>query len=155
MKIVVDSNIVFSAILNSHSPIGQLIIDGSNYFEFYSIGLLKEEIFKHKSKIIQLSNFSEEHFTKVYHLILSQISFIDDILLNNNDLIAALELVSDIDENDALFVALNNYLNAKLWTGDKKLINGLSKKNYKNTITTNELHKKYINFKSKSSKKIE
>jgi predicted nucleic acid-binding protein len=149
MKIVVDSNIVFSAILNSQSQIGQLIIDGSNFFEFYSIGLLKEEIFKHKSKIIQLSKFSEEHFTEVYHLILSKISFVDDILLNNNDLIAALELVSDIDENDTLFVALNNFLDAKLWTGDRKLTLGLAKKNYKNTITSNELHEMYIHLKSK------
>ena len=48
MKIVVDSNIVFSAILNSQSQIGQLLIDGSNYFEYYSIRLLKEEILNHK-----------------------------------------------------------------------------------------------------------
>jgi len=148
MKIVVDSNIVFSAILNSQSQIGQLIIDGSNFFEFYSIGLLKEEIFNHKGKIIQLTKFSEEHFTEVYHLILSKISFVDDILLNNNDLIEALELVSDIDENDTLFVALNNFLDAKLWTGDRRLTIGLAKKNYKNTITSSELHEMYIHFKS-------
>ena len=149
MKIVVDSNIVFSAILNSQSQIGQLIIDGSKFFEFYSIGLLKEEITKHKSKIIQLTKFSEEHFAEVYHLILSKISFVDDILLNNNDLIAAFELVSDIDENDTLFIALSNFLDAKLWTGDRKLTLGLSRKNYKNTITTNELHEMYIQLKSK------
>ena len=149
MKIVVDSNIVFSAILNTQSQIGQLIIDGSNFFEFYSIGLLKEEIFNHKRKIIQLTRFSEEHFNEVYHLILSKISFVDDILLNNNDLISALELVSDIDENDTLFVALSNFLDAKLWTGDRKLTLGLSRKNYKNTITTNELHEMYIQLKSK------
>jgi len=149
MKIVVDSNIVFSAILNSQSQIGQLIIDGSTFFEFYSIGLLKEEIFNHKSKIIQLTKFSEEHFAEVYHLILSKISFVDDILLNNNDLIVALELVSDIDENDTLFVALNNFLDAKLWTGDRKLTLGLARKNYKNTITSNELHEMYIHLKSK------
>lgn len=151
MKIVVDSNIVFSAILNSHSQIGQLLIDGSNFFEFFSVGLLKEEISKHKSKIIQLTRFSEEHFTEVYHLILSKIIFIDDILLNNNDLVAALELVLDIDEDDTLFVALNNFLNAKLWTGDRKLTLGLANKNYKNTITTNELHELYIQLKSKKN----
>lgn len=86
MKIVVDSNIVFSAILNTKSQIGQLLIDGSNHFDFYSIGLLKEEIFNHKSKILQLSSFSEGHYTEVYHLIMSNILFVDDILLSNNDL---------------------------------------------------------------------
>lgn len=32
MKIVVDSNIVFSAILNSEGKIGNLLINGSKYF---------------------------------------------------------------------------------------------------------------------------
>jgi predicted nucleic acid-binding protein len=44
MKIIIDSNIVFSAILNSQGKIGQLIINGSKFFKFYTVGLLKEEI---------------------------------------------------------------------------------------------------------------
>lgn len=40
MKIVIDLNIVFSAILNTKSKIGQLIINGSKYFDFYTVGLL-------------------------------------------------------------------------------------------------------------------
>jgi predicted nucleic acid-binding protein len=59
MKIIVDSNIVFSAILNSQGKIGQLIINGIKYFEFYSIGLLKEEITKHKPKILAISGFND------------------------------------------------------------------------------------------------
>jgi predicted nucleic acid-binding protein len=152
MKIVVDSNIVFSAILNSDGNIGQLILEGSEYFDFFSIGLLKGEILNHKKKILQIGNFSEEQFAKIYLLVLSKITFIEDIVLNTSDLISAFELVKDIDENDAMFVALNTYLNAKLWTGDKKLIAGLSRKNYLNTITTNELYKNYLELKSKSLK---
>lgn len=152
MKIVVDSNIVFSAILNSDGNIGQLILEGSEYFDFFSIGLLKSEIFNHKKKILQIGNFTEEQFAKIYLLVLSKITFIEDIVLNTSDLISAFELVKDIDENDAMFVALNTYLNAKLWTGDKKLIAGLIRKNYLNTITTNELYIKYLDSKSKSLK---
>jgi predicted nucleic acid-binding protein len=37
MKIVIDSNIVFSAILNTKSKIGQLIINGSIFFSFYDL----------------------------------------------------------------------------------------------------------------------
>jgi hypothetical protein len=36
MKIVVDSNIVFSAILNTQSNIGQLILNSSKYFNFFN-----------------------------------------------------------------------------------------------------------------------
>jgi predicted nucleic acid-binding protein len=53
-------------------------------------------------------------------------------------------LVSGIDENDALFVALTNHLNAKLWTGDKKLISDLINKGYTRTISTNELNDLFL-----------
>ena len=36
MIVVVDSNIVFSAILNSQSKIGQLIINSSRFFQLFS-----------------------------------------------------------------------------------------------------------------------
>lgn len=123
MKIVVDSNIVFSAILNTQSKIGQLIINGSKYFDFYTIGLLKDEIQKHKDKILHSTKFSQTQFDDIFQLIISRISFLDDILLTDKDINKAIELVTGIDENDALFVALNNHLLANLWTGDKRLIN--------------------------------
>lgn len=62
MKIIVDTNIVFSAILNSQGKIGQLIINGSKFFKFYSVGLLKDEIEEHKDKIFKISGFTNEQF---------------------------------------------------------------------------------------------
>lgn len=86
MKIVVDSNIVFSAILNTQSKIGQLIINGSRYFDFYTVGLLKDEIIEHKEKILHITKFSETQFNETFQLIISRIIFVDDILLNEKDL---------------------------------------------------------------------
>lgn len=77
----------------------------------------------------------------------------DDILLKDNDLNKAIRLVSNIDQNDALFVALANRLIANLWTGDKRLVNGLKKKGYSRVITTDELYEifldKQLKFKGK------
>lgn len=53
-------------------------------------------------------------------------------------------LVIDIDENDVLFVALANHINAQLWTGDKKLAKGLKRKGYSKIISTNELYEKSL-----------
>jgi predicted nucleic acid-binding protein len=128
MKIVVDSNIVFSAILNTKSKIGQLIINGSKYFEFYTVGLLKDEIIERKDKILILAGLSQDQFNKTLQVIISRIKFVDDILLTDKDINKAIDLVSGIDDDDALFIALNNHLLANLWTGDKRLINGLKKK---------------------------
>lgn len=144
MKIVVDSNIVFSSILNTQSKLGQLLINGARFFDFYSIGLLKDEILEHKSKIIKISGFSEIQFQQTYELIIDKIQFIDDILLSDSDISKAEELVRDIDDNDLLFVALNNHLHSVLWTGDKKLANGLKNKRYTRLITTDELYQKYL-----------
>ena len=143
-KIVVDANIVFSAILNSQSKIGQLILDGSRYFDFYSIGLLKREIFSHQEKILTISGYSNIEFLDLYELLTSKIKFLDEIILSDLELQHASDLVQGIDENDMLFVALTNHLKATLWTGDKKLITGLKQKGYKPTISTNELYVKYL-----------
>jgi predicted nucleic acid-binding protein len=144
MKIIVDSNIVFSAILNSQGKIGQLIINGSKFFKFYTVGLLKNEIEEHNDKILKISGFTNEQIIKSYQTITKRITFVDEILISDKDLVKAIDLVAEIDENDALFVALTNHLNGKLWTGDKKLITGLQKKQYSKTITTNDLYEHFL-----------
>ncbi|KAA0989472.1 hypothetical protein FXO21_04515 [Dyadobacter sp. UC 10] len=47
MKIVVDTNVVFSGILNSSSRIGHILIDSKKHFEFFSCDFLQFEILKH------------------------------------------------------------------------------------------------------------
>jgi len=153
MKIVVDSNIVFSAILNSKGKIGQILINGSKYFDFYSTGLLKDEIAEHKNKILQLSGYSHSEFTESYQLILNRIIFVDEILLSDKDLKKAMNLVSGIDADDAIFVALNNHLSASLWTGDKRLLAGLKKKGYLRILSTDDLFDIYLNKQLKASLK--
>lgn len=145
MKIVVDSNIVFSAILNAQSNIGQLLINGSKYFDFYTIGLLREEIIRHKEKILRIAGFNEQQFFDTFQLITKNIKFVDEVLLSDEDIDKALDLVSDIDENDAMFIALNNHLSSNLWTGDKHLINGLRGKGYVRFLTSDDLYQLFLN----------
>ena len=154
MKIIVDSNIVFSAILNSQGKIGQLIINGSKHFELFTVGLLKVEILNHKTKILSISGLTPQQFDKSFKTITDRINFVDEILISDNDIQKALDLVSVIDENDTLFVALTNHLNAKLWTGDKKLVSGLKKKGYTKTISTDDLHLLFLEKQIKTKKRL-
>jgi predicted nucleic acid-binding protein len=150
MKIVVDSNIIFSAILNSTSRIGQLLLLGTKHFDFYSVDLLKDEISKHQKKIFKTANYDQSEYLEILDLLISKIKFVDTILISQNDLIKAIDLVADVDENDALFIALTNHLHCNLWTGDKKLISGLKTKGYNHFITTEELYELYIEKELKS-----
>ncbi|MQY80111.1 MAG: hypothetical protein GH151_13115 [Bacteroidetes bacterium] len=43
MRIVVDTNIVFSAIINTHGKIGDLLMNSDNVFDFYSCNFLNPD----------------------------------------------------------------------------------------------------------------
>ena len=122
MRIIVDSNIVFSTLLNTKSNIGQILLTGGKYFDFFSTNLLKEEIIRHKNKILKIAKLEESTFQEIFQLIQSKIRFIDESLLTNQELEKAQNLVKHIDVNDTLFVALSQNLKAHIWTGDKVLI---------------------------------
>ena len=51
------------------------------------------------------------------------------------------KLVADIDPKDTHYVAYSKHLRCKIWSGDKVLMNGLSKKGITNFITIDELFK--------------
>jgi predicted nucleic acid-binding protein len=44
MKIVVDTNIIFSTLLNSDGTIGDLIFNFNKHFQFYSCSYMRFEI---------------------------------------------------------------------------------------------------------------
>ncbi len=46
MKIVVDTNIIFSALLNTNSTIGDLLFNSDKHFDFYSCSYMRYEIKK-------------------------------------------------------------------------------------------------------------
>lgn len=61
MKIIVDTNIAFSAILNTKSVIGDLILNSNNIFQFWSCHYLLNEIDKHWDKLLKISKLSESN----------------------------------------------------------------------------------------------
>ena len=110
MRIVIDSNIVFSAILNLDGKIGQLLINGNKYFDFYTISLLRKEIFKYQGRIADLINSKPEKVDEIFRTVTNHIQFVDDTILTDGELKNAIELTKGIDEDDTMFVALNDHL---------------------------------------------
>ncbi len=141
MRIVVDTNIVFSAILNTNSKISKIILQPKSKINFYSTEQLQYEIAEHWSKLKRLSKYTDIELHKTSTLIISKIKFISVQLIPRNVFIAAEMLTSTIDIDDTEFVALTEHIQGKLWTGDKELIRGLKKKNWEKIVSTDELYK--------------
>ena len=144
IKVIVDSNILFSAILNIKSRIGQILINGNEYYDFYSPKYARTEILEHQDKLKKIANLNNEDFMEVYELIMKNVTILNHGILPKKNFDYALTYCQDIDIDDTFFVAFSEYLESRLWTGDKKLIKGLKAKGFERAITTEELYKNFI-----------
>jgi predicted nucleic acid-binding protein len=141
MRIVVDTNIAFSAILNTNSNIARILLLPKSRFHFYSTDLLLEEIYDHKEKIISITGYSEEEIGIIIRLVTSKIRFIDLKLIPQKILDSAESLVSKVDTDDTEFVALTDHIRGILWSGDLELQKGLKSKGWNKFISTPDLIK--------------
>lgn len=139
MKIVIDTNIVFSAILNSQSSIGQILLYSDKTIRFYNPRFLQTEIQNHISKIKKYTHLTDSEIYELIEIIYSKIIFISEELIPKETLLIADKLTKAVDFDDAIFVALAMHLKCKLWTGDKLLMKSLQQKGFKRFITTKEL----------------
>ncbi|MCL2073252.1 MAG: PIN domain-containing protein [Marinilabiliaceae bacterium] len=139
MKIVIDANIVFSGLLNSNGRIGDLLINSNPYFSFIAPDFLRTEIYKHYDKLLKVSKLTLEQLLEAEYHIYKSITFVSEEQISDDSWAFANELVSDIDPKDIVYVAFSRQFDCKLWTGDKKLINGLAPKKYHNIWTTDDL----------------
>ncbi len=139
MRIVVDTNIVFSAVLNSNSKISQIILQPRTKLNFYATNQLLSELNAHKNKLKSLTNFSDAELDRVIQLINNKIRFINVALIPASAYKRAIALAADVDEDDIEFVALVEHLKGRFWSGDKELRIGLEKKQWNKFISTEEL----------------
>lgn len=139
MRIIVDTNIVFSAILNSNSRIAKILMRSKVHFQFYTCNYLQAELQRQQSKLLKLTKLKEDELSELEGLVTHNITFIDERLLPKELLLKTAILLKSIDPNDTPFVALTKHLEGKLWTGDMQLYNGLLSKRFKDIILTADL----------------
>lgn len=145
MDIVLDTNILFSAILNTNSKFAQILVTDNNKHRILAPNYIIEEILSHKYKILTLKGYTEIEFNKIFQLLTANIKPIHHKDIPAEYLNQAIEICTNIDIDDAYFVATALFYDAKLWTGDKKLIAGLLNKGINIHITTSELFKIFFN----------
>ena len=140
MRIVIDTNIAFSAILNTNSTISKIILQPKSSLNLYSTKQLLDEITEHWSKLKKISKYSDRQLHETVALITNKIKFINPELIPINLFKKAENLTIDSDIDDTEFVALTEHIRGKLWTGDKELRKGLQKNKWNKLISTEELY---------------
>ncbi len=126
-KIIVDTNILFSVLLGKSRSFRDILF-AEGTFEFYSCKFAIIELFKHKEKLIRLSDLCEEDILQLLYNILKRINFYDEDSISDESLRSGFDLCKNVDVKDAVFISLTIELGGLLWTGDKKLKAELKKK---------------------------
>ncbi len=134
-RVVVDTNILFSALASAESSFAKVMLRSEN--EFFVCETTLVEIFDRKEKLIKASRLSSDDVTRLYRILVKRVQIYREDLISPENWKAAYELCRDVDETDTPHVALALELDAYLWTGDKRLKEGLLEKGFKNFFVPN------------------
>ncbi len=141
MIVIADSNIIFSALLTPQGIIARILTAKSN-IQFLVPDYLLEEVEEHLQMVADYTGKAKLALKRDLKRLTSKISIVTTAEVPLKYKQKAVELVADIDKDDAPFVALHLYKRHKIWTGDRTLINGMTAKGYPIFITTDELKNK-------------
>ncbi len=140
MDILIDSNLVYSALLKE-GRISRLILHPNPLVTFFAPSYLLQEIERYWERIIFLSGLSGYHLQNSLDELLKNIVLLNDEEIEPGIFKEAERICASVDEKDTIFVAMSLYFNLHLWTGDKKLRKGLEKQGYFICISTNEIYR--------------
>ena len=133
MNIVIDTNVLFSALLKEESRLRDAFFkDGRSFF---APNYLFIELFRYKEKILSLSKLNEHDFYDALSILIEKTRFIQIDLISVQNRQKAFDLCRSVDVKDTIFVALTLELDAVLWTGDKKLKQSLLEKGFTRLFT--------------------
>lgn len=123
-SIVLDTNILFSALVGQNSRLRETLLAEPGLLLF-SPRFVFVELFKHKERIIAATQLPEEDLLDALNALLTRIHFIDEFTIPVGVWLEARRLCLGIDEKDTPFVALTIHLDGRLWTEDDDLKEGL------------------------------
>lgn len=130
--VVIDTNILMSALITPHGRIGRAIFNVARDFRLVACHYLYVEIFHHKEKILKANKMPENDFLELLLYVLNQIEFYNEQRISPENWQKATDLVHDIDPKDIAHIALTIHHDALIWTGDQPLKKGLIAKGFNN-----------------------
>lgn len=127
-RIVVDANILFSALLRPESPFTRHIVQSEKTFFVCESAIVS--LFKYKERIVKLSRLSEEEVVRQFYLLLRHVTVSKEELIDHMARKEAVRLCRGVDLDDAPHAGLTLSLDGLLWTSDKALKRGLRKQGF-------------------------
>ena len=73
-KVVIDTNVVFSALMRDDSLILKVLLESSNIF--FAPNFVFVELYKHKEKLTKLSKLSEKDILNYLQMLVEHITFV-------------------------------------------------------------------------------
>ena len=133
MELVVDANVLISALISSTGKTSEILF--SDKIKAYAPEYLLEEIKIHEKEILEKSKLSKDEFEVLLSLFTSTLKIVPFSEFKDFD-----KKASEIcpDPNDTEYFALALKLKCPLWSNDKRL-----KQNYLKVIDTSELLKMF------------
>jgi predicted nucleic acid-binding protein len=126
--VVIDTNILFSALLGEKSRIATVVFDSGIRFLICETALV--ELFQHKEKLMRAARPSPSEVVRIYHRLLRRLDLLREDFISPESWARAVELCHDVDPRDTAHVAAALEVNALFWTGDQKLRRGLEAKGF-------------------------
>ena len=138
MKLVIDANIIFAALIKGGLT-AELII--SNELQLFAPEFLLEEFSKYQNQILEKTHRSKENFGNFVRILKEYITFIPQ-----KNITPFLEKANAFspDPKDSVYLALALALKSAVWLNDKKL---KKEQNHIKVLSTEDLIKKINIFK--------
>ena len=131
MKLVLDSNILFSALIKKSTSRNIIL---SDVFELHSPEYIFIEITKYRELLLGKSKMNPADFDALLLLLQKHIQLVPKEEYNDK-MALAVDILKNIDIKDSPFLALALDLNCKIWSNDKHF----KQQNKVEAYTTKEL----------------
>src|ERR1700712_196905 len=105
-KIIIDHNIIYSALRSKDSITRRKLLSAST-IQFFTPNYLIVELFKHRQRIVNKSNASEEEILAFVNSVIQKVHFFNEELISISNFIEAYHLCKQIDEDDTPYIALS------------------------------------------------
>lgn len=126
--VIIDANIIFSTLINPRSSVGKIVMERQYEIILIAPDFLKREISKHLPRIAKYLKINIEETFDLVTEVFSLIHFYPDEIIPPEIINHAVALTNDIDPKDMIYISFALFFQCRLWSGDKKLIEGIKAK---------------------------